>query len=51
MFGLGKNKKKGDLKINKKKSLFGKIKNQTGYKNYVINGGEKSFEQWKKGER
>jgi hypothetical protein len=50
MFGLNKKKKKKDLKIGKK-SLLGTMKSQTGYKNYVINGGEKSFEQWKKGER
>ena len=51
MFGLNKKKKKKkDLKI-KNKSLYGTIKSQTGYKNYVINGGEKSFDQWKKGER
>ena len=51
MFGLNKKKKKKkDLKI-KNKSLYGTIQNQTGYKNYVLSGGEKSFEQWNKGER
>jgi len=54
MFG----KKKKDLKIKKKKTLWNKmekikptLKNQTAYKNYRINGGEKSFEQYMKGER
>jgi len=59
MFGLNKKKKKKkDLKISNKKTLWNDmqnikptIKSQTGYKNYVVNGGEKSFEQWKKGER
>ena len=50
MFGLNKKKKKKDLKI-KNKSLFETIKSQTGYKNYIINGGQKSFEKWQKGER
>ena len=57
MFGLNKNKNKKDLKIGKKtlwndmKKIKPTLKSQTAYKNYRINGGEKSFEQWKKGER
>ena len=58
MFGLNKKKKKKDLKIGKKKTLWDDMKNvkrtvksQTAYKNYRIGGGEKSFEQWQKGER
>ena len=54
MFGKDKKKK---LKI-KKETLWDKmknikptLKNQTAYKNYRINGGEKTFEQWSKGER
>ena len=51
MFGLNKKKKKKkDLKI-KNKSLYGTIKSQTQYKNYRIGGGEKTYEQWSKGER
>ena len=57
MFGLNKKKKKKDLKIGKKtlwndmEKIKPTLKSQTAYKNYRINGGEKSFEQWKKGER
>ncbi len=60
MFGLGKNKdKKKKLKIKKKdKTLWDDmenikptIKTQTAYKNYRINGGEKTYQQWLKGER
>ena len=59
MFGLNKKKKKKkDLKIGKKKTLWNDmenikptIKSQTAYKNYRIGGGEKTFEQWKQGER
>ena len=59
MFGLGKKNKKDKLKINKKdKTLWNDmenikptIKTQTAYKNYRINGGEKSYEKWLKGER
>jgi len=59
MFGLGKKKKKKkDLKIGKKKTLWNDMENikptlksQTAYKNYRIGGGEKTYEQWSKGER
>ena len=62
MFGLGKkkNKKKKDLKINKtkKKTLWNDMENikptlktQTAYKNYRINGGEKTYEDFLKGKR
>ena len=60
MFGLGKNKKKEKLKIKNKKdnTLWDEMKNikptmktQTAYKSYRLQGGEKSYEQWLKGER
>ncbi len=60
MFGLGKKKKNKDkLKISKKdKTLWNDMENikptlktQTAYKSYRLGGGEKSYEQWLKGER
>ena len=55
---FGDKKKKKDLKIGNKKTLWEDmkkikptLKSQTAYKNYRIGGGEKSYEQWLKGKR
>ena len=53
-----KKKKKKDLKIGKKKTLWNDMENikptlktQTAYKSYRLGGGEKSYEDWLTGKR